>query len=79
MKKNCMIHRVVKRLMYDKGLSAVDLSKKTGLDRSTIYRTVGDSGNTTIRNMATIASALDMDLSAVVRQAEILEKELTEG
>lgn len=69
------LSKAVKILMIKKGLSAVDVSKKTGLSRSTIFRTVGDASNPTIENADAIAKALGTTLSELIIDAEKLDKE----
>ncbi|WP_341756974.1 MULTISPECIES: helix-turn-helix domain-containing protein [unclassified Candidatus Tisiphia] len=65
-------------LMTQKNMNAVDIEKKTGLSRNTVYSILyGSSKNPSANNLQLIAKALDISLEALVVNSEINFEVLT--
>ncbi|WP_341758120.1 helix-turn-helix transcriptional regulator [Candidatus Tisiphia endosymbiont of Ditula angustiorana] len=65
-------------LMMQKNINAVEIEKKTGLSRNTVYSILyGSSKNPSANNLQLIAKALDISLEALVVDNEISHEVLT--
>ncbi|WP_341751293.1 MULTISPECIES: helix-turn-helix domain-containing protein [unclassified Candidatus Tisiphia] len=59
-------------LMAQKNINAIDIERKTGLSRNTVYSILyGSSKNPSANNLQLIAKALDINLEALVIDNEI--------
>lgn len=66
------IDKAVKIMMVERDMSAFELAKLTGLNRSTIFRTVGEGANPKLNNLAKCAKALKVKVSDITLLAEKL-------
>ncbi|MCC8371398.1 MAG: helix-turn-helix transcriptional regulator, partial [Rickettsia endosymbiont of Pseudomimeciton antennatum] len=65
-------------LMMQKNINAVEIEKKTGLSRNTVYSILyGSSKNPSANNLQLIAKALDISLEALVVNNEVNFEVLT--
>lgn len=64
------IDKAVKVMMIERGVSAFEMAKGTGLDRSTIFRTVGEGANPKLNNLAKCAKVLNVKVSDIILLAE---------
>ncbi|WP_425362696.1 helix-turn-helix domain-containing protein [Candidatus Tisiphia endosymbiont of Hybos culiciformis] len=59
-------------LMVQKNINAVEIEKKTGISRNTVYSILyGSSKNPSASNLQLIAKALDVNLEALIVDSEI--------
>ncbi|WP_250310802.1 helix-turn-helix domain-containing protein [Rickettsia endosymbiont of Oedothorax gibbosus] len=65
-------------LMIQKNINAVEIEKKTGISRNTVYSILyGSSKNPSASNLQLIAKALDVNLEALIVDSEINLEALT--
>lgn len=65
-------------LMIQKNINAVEIEKKTGISRNTVYSILyGSSKNPSATNLQLIAKALDVNLEALVVDNEVNLEVLT--
>jgi transcriptional regulator with XRE-family HTH domain len=65
-------------LMTQKNINAIEIEKKTGLSRNTVYSILyGSSKNPSATNLQLIAKALDINLAALVVDSEVSTEVLT--
>ncbi|MCC8416397.1 MAG: helix-turn-helix transcriptional regulator [Rickettsia endosymbiont of Gnoriste bilineata] len=65
-------------LMIQKNINAVEIEKKTGISRNTVYSILyGSSKNPSAANLQLIAKALDVNLEALVVDNEVNLEVLT--
>ncbi|WP_425360418.1 helix-turn-helix domain-containing protein [Candidatus Tisiphia endosymbiont of Ceraclea dissimilis] len=65
-------------LMIQKNINAVEIEKKTGISRNTVYSILyGSSKNPSASNLQLIAKALDVNLEALIVDSEINLEVLT--
>ncbi|MDN3031174.1 MAG: helix-turn-helix transcriptional regulator [Candidatus Tisiphia sp.] len=65
-------------LMTQKNINAIEIEKKTGLSRNTVYSILyGSSKNPSATNLQLIAKALDINLAALVVDNEVSTEVLT--
>ncbi|WP_250311050.1 helix-turn-helix domain-containing protein [Rickettsia endosymbiont of Oedothorax gibbosus] len=64
--------------MTQKNINAIEIEKKTGLSRNTVYSILyGSSKNPSATNLQLIAKALDINLAALVVDNEVSTEVLT--
>jgi DNA-binding Xre family transcriptional regulator len=64
------IHKAIKVILIEKDLSALDLAKILGINRSTIFRLVGEGSNPKVSTLKKVADALDVKVSYIILKAE---------
>ena len=64
------IANILKKERESKGLSKVVISERTGLSRAMIGYVESGARNPTLQTLLRMADALEIDLSAIVRQAQ---------
>ena len=67
------IDKAVKMLMLKNDVSAHEMAKRTGFNRSTIFRTVGAGSNPKINSLKPYADALNVKVSDIILLAESLD------
>ena len=70
------INKAVKIIMAEQGVSALEISKRTGLTRQAIYAKLRIGGDPRIKGLEDIAKALNVKLSYLIEKAEKLEAKL---
>ena len=70
------INKAVKIIMAEQGVSAFEISKRTGLTRQAIYAKLRAGGDPRINGLEDIAKALNVKLSYLIEKAEKLEAKL---
>ena len=70
------LQKKLTKLMHDKGMSAVDIEKSTGINRNTIYSILaGNSKQPSANNLYLIAKALSISLESFFTNQEDLSFE----